>query len=182
MKAFLKILLWGFLGFMVLAMTQEWRFFASAWFGAEALPIELAEEDREAAESCVSLTLSLMRHLYSSGGDPRFAERIPAAAGIVEEMLVDVDYVTRNHRRQEPELIRLDVESTTPLGENQVEIHTREFWRIHFRWIDGSGESDPPRNQVIRGRYLVVRDGKGWHVEGWELRFDENPSEVSTGS
>lgn len=182
MRALLKILLWGFLGFMLLAVAQEWRFFATAWFGASAPEIELAEGDREAAENSVRLMLSLMRHFYASGGDPRFAERIPAAAGIVDEMMIDVDYLARNHRRQEPELLKLEIESTEPLGKEQAEIHTKEFWRIRFSWIDGSGESDPPSHQVIRGRYLLVRDGKGWHVEGWELRFEPSPSEASSES
>jgi hypothetical protein len=167
-KTLLKILLGGFLLFMVLAIAQEWSFFSQAWFGAEEPAAELTPEDREGAVQAVALTLDLMRHLYASGGDARFADRMPTSAGVLEEMLADIDYLTRNRRRQDPRLERLDVDAVELLGTGSVEVRTRELWSIRFFWLDGTGESDPHRVEVGRSRYLVSRGSTGWVVEGWE--------------
>ena len=101
MKALGKILLGGFVVFMGLAITEEWGMFSSAWFGESEPEASLTDEERKSAADAVHLTLSLMRHLYLSGGDPRFAERMPAARGIVEEILADVRYLARNQRVQD---------------------------------------------------------------------------------
>lgn len=168
MKALSKILLGGFLLFMALAIVQEWSFFSQAWFGKEEPPPELTPEEREGAVEALALALDLMRHLYASGGDTRFADRMPTSAGVLEEMLVDIDYLTRNRRRQDPKLERLEVEAVEPLGTGTVEVRTRELWSIRFFWLDGSGESDPHRVEVVNSRYLVSRGSTGWVVEGWE--------------
>ncbi len=168
MKTLLKILLGGFLLFMTLAVTQEWSFFSEAWFGADEPAAELAPEERDGAVQAVALTLDLMRHLYASGGDTRFADRMPTSAGVLEEMLVDIDYLTRNGRRQDPKLERLEVEAVELLATGSVEVRTRELWSFRFFWMDGSGESDPHRVEVGRSRYLVNRGSAGWVVEGWE--------------
>ncbi len=41
MKGLLKILLAGFVVFMVFSVAQEWEFFSSAWFGSEEQRFEL---------------------------------------------------------------------------------------------------------------------------------------------
>ena len=181
MKSLLKIVAVGVPVFLVLAIAQEWDYFAAAWFGAKSPPLELTEEDRRAAGDAVYLTLSLMRHLYTSGGDPRFAERMPASDGIIEELQADIAYLSRNHRRQDPELKRLELLSVEPLGEDRVEVGTRELWNFRFAWTTGAGESDPARIQVLYSRYLVVRRQDGWRVEAWA--FAEPPAaEEAPGS
>jgi len=167
-KPLLKIVLGGFLVFMVLAIAQEWSFFSQSWFGTAEPETELAADDREGAVQAVELTLDLMRHLYASGGDSRFADRMPTSQGVLEEMLADIDYLTRNQRRQDPKLERLDVEAVEFLGTKSVEVRTRELWSIRFLWLDGSGESDPHRVEVVRSRYLVTPGSTGWIVGGWE--------------
>jgi len=169
LKPLLKILLGGFVVFMSLAIAQEWTLFSSAWFGKPAAELSLTDEERKEAADAVHLTLSLMRHLYLSGGDPRFAERMPAAEGIVEEILADVRYLARNQRVQDTELLRLDVTAVDPLGEGRVTVRTRERWQVRTRRAHGGGDADPLRSQVIHGRYLVVHGRKGWRVEGWEI-------------
>ena len=168
MKTLLKILLGGFVVFMVLAISQEWSFFSQAWFAAEEPAPELTPEDREGAVQAVALALDLMRHLYASGGDSRFADRMPTSAGVLEEMLADIDYLTRNRRRQDPKLEKLDIEAVELLATGSIEVQTRELWSIRFLWLDGTGESDPHRVEVGRSRYLVRRGSTGWVVEGWE--------------
>jgi hypothetical protein len=168
MKPLLKILLGGFLVFMALAIAQEWSFFSQAWFGSDLQKEELRTEDRRGSVEAVELILDLMRHLYASGGDSRFADRMPTSEGVLEEMLADIDYLSRNKRRQDPKLERLDVEAVELLETGSVEVRTRELWSIRFIWLDGSGESDPHRVEVVRSRYLVTRGSTGWIVEGWE--------------
>jgi hypothetical protein len=170
-KALVKILLGGFVVFMSLSIAQEWEFFSSAWFGEPAPTAPLTDDERKGAADAVHMALSLMRHLYLSGGDPRFAERMPAAGGIVEEIQADVRYLARNQRVQDPELLRLDVTDVERLGEDRVEVRTRERWHVRVRWAHGGGDAESPRKPTIHGRYLVVRGGKGWRVEGWET-FD----------
>ena len=181
MRTLLKILLGGFLLFMVLAIIQEWSFFSQAWFGKEEPAAELTAEDREGAVQAVALTLDLMRHLYASGGDARFADRMPTSAGVLEEMLADIDYLSRNRRRQDPKLEKLDVEAVELLGTGSVEVWTRELWSVRLFWSDGSGESDPHRVEVVNSRYLVSRGSTGWVVEGWErLEPAPEPDEAAT--
>jgi len=175
LKGLIKILLFGFLGFMIIALVQEWKYFSTAWFGRPQPAAELSDERKQAAGDAVHLTLNLMRHLYSSGGDPRFAERIPASESIVGEILADVEYLARNHRRQDPELLRLEITGVVPLDERRVEVRTREFWTIRWFWIDGSGEAEPATSQVIGSRYLVVHGGTGWRVEDWEFLDEPQP-------
>jgi hypothetical protein len=174
-KGLLKIVLGGFLAFMALAITQEWEFFSSAWFGQGESAPEASPEDREAAEATLRQMLTLMRHLYSSGGDPRFAERLPASDGLREEMLADIEYVARNHRRQDPALMRLEVVEVDPLGPQRLELRTREFWQVRFLSLVDGEPTDDPRWQIVAGRYLIVRTGRGWQVESWELDLDAEP-------
>jgi hypothetical protein len=177
LKPLLKVLLGGFVVFMGLAIAQEWAFFSSAWFGKPAAEVVLTEEERKEAADTVHLALSLMRHLYLSGGDPRFAERMPAAEGIVEEILADVRYLARNQRVQDTELMRLEVTAVDPIGEGRVTVRTRERWQVRILRAHGGGDADPLREQLVHGRYLVVRGGKGWRVEGWEIVGPEDETD-----
>lgn len=169
MKSLIKILLGGLAVFMVLAVAQEWGYFATAWFGRAEAPREASVEDREAAAETVRRTLTLMRHLYQSGGDPRFVERMPISDLLRDELMADIDYLTRNHRRQDPGLQKLEVASVTPLGAGRFEVRTREFWQIKFVSLVSDEPSDEPQWQIVHGRYLVVRDRPGWRVESWDF-------------
>ncbi len=82
--------------------------------------------------------------------------------------MADIDYLARNHRVQDPELLRLDLLSVEPEGEQRVEIRTREHWRFRVLWAVGEGDAEPSRDQVLYARYLLVRASRGWQVEGWE--------------
>lgn len=184
MKRLLQILAVAFVAFMALAVGQEWRFFTSAWFGAgEQAPRTLAEADRRAAADTVASLLSLMGHFYGSGGDPRFAERMPASTGLIDELKSDVDYVARNHRIEEPELQRLVVLSVEPSGPSgalgsgaridRAEVRTLERWRFRMRWAADGTPAEAERERTVHGRYYLVRSGAGWRVEGWQPIADE---------
>jgi len=168
-KGLLKIALIGFVGFMVLAMAQEWEVFHAAWFGERSSATGLSEDEQKAAADTVHLMLTVIGHLYASSGDERFAERLPAAPGVVEEVLADIDYLTRNHRLQQMTLERLEILSIDPTGAGEVEIRTRERWEVRIQQIDGRGAAEPPRSLTSHGKYLLVTSGRGWRVERWEI-------------
>jgi hypothetical protein len=167
-KNFVKILLGAFALFMVLSIVQEWNFFASAWFGKAESGWQPTEVEAKAMADTLGLYQRLASHLYGSGGDPRFADRIPAAPHLVDEMLGDIEYVKRNHRVQRPELIRMEVLSSEPLRANAVEFRTREYWVTSFFWLTGEESGDPPVSQVLHMKYLITREGQAWQVAGWD--------------
>ena len=169
MKPLPKIMLYGFLAFMVLAMAQEREVFLSAWFDSETTEEQISEADRQAAVDTVRLLLELMRHLYVSGGDPRFTERMPASPGVLDEMLSDIHYLARNHRRQETVLKTLEIVSIDEAGGGRLDIRTRELWQINILWLTGDEAAEPPSIQLIHGRYLVSSGNQGWRVDAWEL-------------
>lgn len=173
MKKLVLILLGAFAAFMALAILQEWRTFGGAWFsdGAEAPP-ELEESERKAAADAVYLMLSLIQHYYASDGDPRFADRMPASPAVVEELAADVEYLLRNHRRQDPSLERLEVIELVVLAPDRVEVRTREWWQIHTLRLSDGQPSEPVRRQTLAGSYMVTRQDQGWRVEGWDSPDD----------
>jgi hypothetical protein len=176
-KVLLKILGAGFLAFMVLAIADEWVFFSQAWFGDETAPApELSQSEQKAAADTVHLTLNLMRHLYLSGGDLRFADRMPASDGVKEEMLADIVYLGQRHLVQDAELLRLDVMSIETLAAGRLELATRELWRFRVLRADGSGEVEAPHTRTLEASYLLVRGGSGWRVESWRLEEPEPPA------
>ena len=181
MRGLLKILLGGFAVFMALSIAQEWEFFSSAWFGEDEVQAAVTDADREAASDTVRQMLSLMRHFYSSGGDPRFSERMPVADGIREEISKDVDYLRRNHRIQDPRLMRLEIVSVESAGADLFEVRTREFWQVHFLSAVDGEPSDEPVWQINHGRYLTRRGNFGWNVESWEMVLgDDEATEADT--
>lgn len=181
MKNLLKILAGGFVLFQVLAIAQEWDYFATAWFGLVEEPEALSEEERQEAAGAVYLTLSLMRHLYASGGDPRFADRMPASQAVLAEMLSDVEYLERNRRRQDPVLEHLEVLAVDELAPGRVEVRTRERWAVRVLWAEGGTDAEPPRSQLVHGKYLVARRGEEWQVEGWDLTGAPEPEPAAGG-
>ena len=169
MKDLVKILIIGLLVFMALALVQERQVFLSTWFGGDVQPApEVAEDDRRAAEDTVSNMLSMMRHLYSSDGDPRFAERMPAGQVVIDELMEDITYLRRNHRRQDPRLMRLVVDEVTVAGSGRLRVRTTEHWVIRILWIDGNTEAERPHSMIVHGVYRLARDTAGWKVMWWD--------------
>lgn len=179
MRSLLKIVGGGLVLFIALAVVQEWQLFSSAWFGSEQPAAEVSHGERQKATNTLRLMLDLMGHLYRSGGDQRFAERIPAGAGIVEEVMADIEYLARNHRLQDQVLERFEVVSVEPVSVDQLEIRTREQWDVGLQWAGGRGEAEPRAVRLVKGRYLLVRTGVGWRVEGWA--FDEEAALAAAG-
>jgi len=168
-KSLIKILLGGLVVFIALAIVQEWDYFAKSWFGRSNAAVRPTPEASDAAAETVRKTLVLMRHLYQSDGDPRFVERMPLSDALRDELMADIAYLKRNHRRQDPVLQKLEIASVDPLGRDRFEVRTREFWQIKFLSLVDGRPSDEPRWQILHGRYLTVRAGAGWRVESWDF-------------
>jgi hypothetical protein len=179
-KVFLRILGIGVAAFMAVAIVQEWEYFGSTWFGGEVPQAQTSETDEAEAVGTVRQFLVFMEHFYGTGGDPRFAERIPASPAVVGGLTADVEYLRRNHRRQESQLQKMDVTHVHALGPDRFEVRSREFWIHRIFWLVGEGgEAEPPHSQVINAKYLVTRRSSGWRVEAWQ--FDEDPPSDDAG-
>jgi hypothetical protein len=180
-KGFLKILLGGFVVFMVLAILQEWELFSSAWFGKPVPARVVTSQEREGAAKAVYTYLKMSSHFYGSAGDPRFAERIPAAPALLDEARADVAYLRRNRRFQDPVLMKLELGAITPLGGGEVEVETREFWITHTLWLDDGQPAERPRSDIVTCKYRVGLETGEWQVRAWES-FEAPPEEPSSAS
>ncbi|MCP4663660.1 MAG: hypothetical protein GY856_50390 [bacterium] len=191
MKALIKILLWGFVAFLAIAMIEEREVFLTVFVAPEARsgesetepapPPELSEAERRGVEDGLRQFLTLMRHLYASGGDPRFAERLPAAAKVVEEIMTDVVYLQHNQRRQELSLMNLEI-LDLELRQDRARVRTEELWIIRTFWGPHRQPADPPRSAKFHVEYFLTREARGWHVEGWDLtRGIGDTDEIASG-
>jgi hypothetical protein len=175
----LKILAGGTAVFLAIAIAQEWQYFSTAWFGAPVVRGETSESERKAASDTVYEMLTLMEHFYGSGGDRRFAERMPASATVVDEMIEEVQYLGQTHRIQDMSLERLEVTAVEPVREETMEIRTREFWSIQFHQAMGGGRAEAQHPYLLCRKYLLSRGAGGWTVEGWDLSEPEPPQNKS---
>lgn len=174
MKPLVKILVGGFVVFMVLAIADEWSFFSAAWFGRpDSAERALGEEEGRAAVGALRAFLAVMSHLYASDGDPRFAERIPASPDVVGEMMADIVYLRHNGRYQEMTLHGLEVLEVAPVSSDRVEARTKEYWTIRTRFLADGSEADPPRASILFARYRLDLEGASWKVQAWD--FDDPP-------
>ncbi len=170
MKRLLQIVSLGLVLFIAAAMAQEWGYFHAAWFGGSGTSATEAREDSEdAAIAAVRNMLAVMAHLYASGGDPRFAERMPVSQEILEEFGRDIEYLAMNGRIQESRLQKLEPIGVAFSGDDRLELATREFWIHRTFWSDRSAESDPPRSAILYARYRLVLENTGWRIVAREF-------------
>jgi hypothetical protein len=85
-------------------------------------------------------------------------------------MRADVEYLGRNHRRQDSELEDLAVEEIHSFGPGRFEVRTRERWLIRMLWSKDGSPAEPPRRQEIRAAYQVSAEGDRFRVEGWDFQ------------
>jgi hypothetical protein len=180
-KALLKILAGGTVLFIAVAVVQEWSLFGKAWFGTPETEAAMPDGEKKAASDTVYRMLKVMEHLYASGGDPRFAERMPVSKAVLEEIQADLEYLRRNHRRQEMSLDRLEVTGIEAPAANRVQIETRETWSIRIAWADEEAIADGGHQRRVYGTYRLTRGDRGWRVEGWDPSVPWRPAERAGG-
>jgi len=130
---------------------------------------ELAPASRDAAVETVQRFLAVFRHLHASGGDARFAERMPADPPVVEEAMADVAFTRHQGRIEEPALVRVEVREVRAAGVDRAEVATKEYWVTRSSAVTPGGPAGPTVPSVVQIRYLVRRDSGGWRVADWAL-------------
>lgn len=181
MRGLLKIVAGGFVAFMLLAIAQEWESFSRAWSSrAEAVPA-MTDDERAAATRALELFVRVGSHYYASGGDPRFAERLPASEGVVAELTAEIEYLRKNRRLQDPRLARLEVVRAERVDGGRIELRTREWWYVRTISLADRRDSDRPLALRWTGRYLLAPVARGWRVEGWGPAEEEPEPPAPSG-
>jgi hypothetical protein len=181
-RAFSKILLISFVVFLVLAMAQEHRVFLGALGLSRSIQPEIDEGRQSAAEQTLRQYLALVRHLYESNGDRRFAERLPAAPAVIDELMSDIVYLRHNGRLQEPRLINLEITDLREVSASNFELKTLEYWTVRTFFLESGEPSDTARAQVISARYRVEDTRGTWRVAAWELLAHRQKADVTEDS
>lgn len=152
--------------FLVLGGIQEWRALAAPMLPPDRRP-ELSEADRRAAAATVYRFVQLSSHLYATGGDRRFAERLPSSPALIDEVVRDARYVLHNERVEEPSLIRLDVASIASPSADVITVDVREYWTTRY-YFKADRSFDSVRSDIVRVQYRLQRDGGSWRVMSWD--------------
>jgi len=130
------------------------------------------QRDRDGAIAAVRSFISLSTHLRGSGGDERFADRIPAYPAVVAELMTDVERGRRRGREEESRLVRADVRDVRPSLAFHVEVRMKEYWVTR----SSPGGADV-RSDVLLVRYFVRRDGGAWKIADWDLELGADAQE-----
>lgn len=128
---------------------------------------EVSAAERTGMEDAARLFARLSAHLKGSGGDRRFAERIPAAPEVVGDLLDETAFAASLGRIEEPHLQGVEYGKALRVAAGRAQLDAREYWvtRIH----SGSGTVLETRSDVISVRYLVEEDRGRWTVIGWNV-------------
>lgn len=172
MKTFLAIVAGAVVSFQLVAIAQEWDVFASAWFGATPSSVpqrQVTPGDRASAEQLLKEFHALARHLYASGADPRFGDRLPASPAVVGELLADIAYLQHSGMAQEPRLMRLELVDVKPFGAASLVASTREYWVTQLYTSPGHVRVGEPRAQVVFGAYRLDLEAGRWRIGEWDL-------------
>lgn len=166
MKAFVAIVAAAVVVFMAGSMIEEREVFLQPWFARSIAPA-MAETEKKAAADALYLHFRIAQHLYATSGDPRFAERVPASAPLVDEMSREISYLRSHHVVEEPILQRLEITGIVPQGAGRVELTTREFWVVRA-YMTQTREILSTRSFVARNRYRMAKSENRWNVAAWD--------------
>lgn len=134
--------------------------------GAGEVPV--FPEDAEEAVATVREFVTLATHLEKSG-DERFAERLPAAPDLVEEILGGMAFADAAGLAEEPQPVRLQVEAVRTSRPSGVEVHAREYWVVRTSRLREVPLAPRTRADVVRVRYVLEREGGRWRVIAWNV-------------
>jgi hypothetical protein len=136
----------------------------------------LSEGDRKAATDAVQLFLALSAHLRAADGDPRYAERLPAAPEIVDELMGEVQFLRRASRVEVPKLVKVEILEVKPAGFELAAVRTKEFWITRQM-----GAERRTRSDVVLGTYALRREPAGWRIASWENEAADPAAGVAIG-
>ena len=118
---------------------------------------------REEAFRGAATFATLTAHLRASGGDPRFADRIPADPPVVAELLSDITVAQHHGLVERAQLVRFEPRAADAVGPELAEVRATEYWVT--RSVGAAGEA--VRSDVVAVRYAMRRDAGGWRVADW---------------
>ncbi len=122
------------------------------------------------AESVVREFLAASAAVYDTGGDPRAAERVPAAPDVVGEMIGDIAFAQhRLDAREWRRLVRVEIVASRWLPGGDVEVRTREFWIFKRGPLRGGAPEGPATSAVSNVRYELAREAGTWRVLSYRL-------------
>lgn len=130
---------------------------------------------REEAFRGAARFATLAAHLRASGGDPRFADRIPADPPVVAELLSDITVAQHHGLVERAQLVRFEPRAVDAVGPELAEVRATEYWITR----SGGPAGEATRSDVVPVRYAMRRDAGGWRVADWALdggRAAEAPS------
>jgi hypothetical protein len=120
------------------------------------------------AAAAVREFITLARHYEASGGDRRFAERLPATEAMVAEIRGGAEWERHLSDSTVLEPVRVDVLSAKLDRAGAATVRTREYLIAHVRIRSGpSGFEEQDRAVVGAWEYRLVRAGASWRVADW---------------
>ena len=182
MRNLAKLLFGALVSFQVLAIAQEWRLFASAWFGVgqrQEVP-RLSPERRAAAEHALRQFYVALRHVHANP-DPRFVDRLPATELVAQELLSDIVYLQHSGFSQRSTLMQLEVKSATANPAGSVALETRELWITQLVRLVDRIPAEAPRSSVLTGRYLLIEERGQWRVARWDVDLPTGSPGAASG-
>ncbi len=155
---------------------------SAAWEAAR-VPREgaLTDVERKATAGAVRTFLTMSSHLRGSGGDQRFAERLPADDQVIDEMLAEIEFLRHVGRVEEARLVRADVRDVRAEAEGIASVLTKEYW-ITREMATRTPIQPQTRSDVVLARYTVRRDAGGWRVVSWQIDMDGDGSSTAGSS
>jgi hypothetical protein len=137
--------------------------------------VKVSEGEEREAKTAAETFMRLAAHLQGSGGDPRFAERIPASPAVVEELLAGVTFASHAGKVEEPRLVRAELGPIRRVDTDVVSLDAKEYWIV--RVLGAGGKTLETRADVVKVRYVLARGPSGWSVAGWDLADDDAAQE-----
>jgi len=176
-KSLIKILLIGSVLFMGIGILQNWRNFFRV--GPANAPQRGDPEVEAAVSNTVHQFISIARHAYQSGGDMRFAERLPASEPVIAELMDEIAYLNKNGRVQMSRLARFEILDVELVAANRAVVRTAEDWVVYTANAADGERFDEDRVHSVFAEYRLARRGPGWQVVQWDLVAPPPPPDAA---
>ncbi len=179
MKNLIKILVIGGVLFTVVCIVQDWRNFFRV--GQDSALSDDAELEAELTNT-IQQFVEIARHVYQSGGDARFAERLPASEAVIAELMNEIAYLKKNGRVQLSRLARFEVLEVERVAENRAIVRTAEDWVVYMADSRSGARFDPDHLHSVHAEYRLARRGPAWQVAQWDLVAPPPPPDAGAGN
>ena len=147
-------------------MFQEWDAFQPLFSGPSksSPPAGCPKEAKQALQDFCTL----LSHVYMSGGDVRFLDRLPASDPIKEEITLDLKYLSRNGRYQQMDLHKQTIDSESAPAADACTFEAKEYWIVRYLDLQRRALEEKPTVMVTSWRYILRKTAAGWEVVSME--------------